>query len=325
MKKLLLAAAVAVASGSANAATIYENGGFEYKVNGDLQVQLRQKSGDDKNPDIEFDDLELKNYVSYQLNDDMTAFGRVDFGFKDAANDDGDDDGASLEEAYVGLAFGGTSISFGKQNTAGDEFGIEEAIETHTDEDRFDAVGATDGDDVIRIDSDLGNVYLVASYELESDGNSSENGEYVDLFASTEFGGLELAAAYQEWNDVDFQSGGSDETVDTWGVSAAYDFGIATLAADYSESDSNFDASEHNADQYNLAAVFAAAETTDIAIGMTETSYDDLVGDEDVTEWYANVTYAFPAHKNVTVFAEIADTDEENADVGYLAGMRIKF
>ncbi len=322
MRKLLLAAAVAAASGSAHAATIYENGGFEYKLNGDFQVQLRQKSGDDKNPDIEFDDLELKNYVSYRLNDDMTAFGRVDFGFKDAANDEADADSGDLEEAYVGMAFGGTSISFGKQNTAGDEFGIEEAIETHTDEDRFDAVGATDGDDVIRIDSQLGNVYLVASYELESEGNDSENGEYVDLFASTEFGGLELAAAYQEWNEAD---GGNDETVDTWGVSAAYDFGIATLAADYSESDSNDDTTDNNADQYNLAAVFAAAETTDIAIGMTETSYDDLVGKEDVTEWYANVTYAFPAHKNVTVFAEIADTDEDNADVGYLAGMRIKF
>ena len=321
MKKLILVAAVAVASGSANAATIYENGGFEYKLNGDFQVQFRQKSGDDKNPDIEFDDLELKNYVSYQLNDDMTAFGRVDFGFKDAANNDGDDDGTQLEEAYVGMAFGGTSLSFGKQNFASDEFGIEEAIETHTDEDRFDAV-TTDGDDVIRIDSELGNVYLVASYEMESEGNDSEDGEAFDLFASTEFGGLELAAAYQEWNEADFDG---DESVDTWGVSAAYDFGIATLAADYSESDSNFDASAYNAEQYNLATVFAAAATTDIAIGMTETSYDDLVGNDDVTEWYANVTYAFPAHKNVTVFAEIADTDEDNADVGYLAGMRIKF
>lgn len=322
MKKLILAAAVALASGSANAATIYENGGFEYKLNGDLQVQFRQESGVDKNADIEFDDLELKNYVSYELNDSMTAFGRVDFGFKDAAEDK--QSGSKLEEAYVGMDFNGTSISFGKQSFASDEFGIEEAIETHTDEDRFDAV-ATSGDDVIRIDADLSNVYLVASYEMEAKGEDSENGEAFDLFASTEFSGLELAAAFQQWNAVDSQSGGSDESIDTWGVSAAYDFGIATLAADYSESDSNFETSKSNAQQYNLAAVFAAASTTDVAIGMTETSYDDLVGNDDVTEWYANVTYAFPAHKNVTVFAEIADTDIDNHDMGYLAGMRIKF
>lgn len=325
MKKLILVAAVAVASGSANAATIYENGGFEYKLNGDLQVQLRQQAGDDENADIEFDDLELKNYVSYQLNDSMTAFGRIDFGFKDAANGsnepEGDED-VELEEAYMGLAFGATSVAFGKMDTASDEFGVEQAIENHTDDHRFDGVGATDGDDVIRIDADLSNVYLVASYEMESEGNDSESGEYLDLFATTEFGGLELAAAYQKWKDADFSS---DETVDTWGVSSAYDFGIATLAADYSESDSNFDTSENNAEQYNLVAMFDVATTTGIAIGMTETSYDDLVGLDDVTEWYANVTYAFPAHKNVTVFAEIADTDEDNTDMGYLAGIRLKF
>ncbi|UZD65243.1 hypothetical protein [Marinobacter sp. AN1] len=42
MKKLLLAAAVSVAAGSANAATVYENGGLSYKVNGDFQIQFRQ-------------------------------------------------------------------------------------------------------------------------------------------------------------------------------------------------------------------------------------------------------------------------------------------
>ena len=50
---------------------------------------------------------------------------------------------------------------------------------------------------------------------------------------------------------------------------------------------------------------------------------------DDITEWYANVTYKFPAAKNVSVFAEIAQSDEEqgteDADMGFLAGMRVKF
>jgi hypothetical protein len=46
---------------------------------------------------------------------------------------------------------------------------------------------------------------------------------------------------------------------------------------------------------------------------------------DDVTEWYANVTYKFPSQKNVSVFAEIADTDEDDIEIGYLAGMRLKF
>jgi len=307
MKKLLLAVAVSVAAGSASAATIYEGNGFTYKLNGDLQVQLRKEVGDDEHADVEFDDLELKNYVSYDLGNDMKAFGRVDFGFKDAAEDK--QDGSDLEEAYVGLAFGNTSISFGKQNFATDEFGIEEAIELVSDEDRFDAMG-TDGDDTIRLDVEFENAYIAASYEMEAEGESSENGEYFDLFASTKFASVTLAAAYQNATP----SIGADD-IDTWGVSASYDAGFATLAADYSSTDDI-------ADQYKVAAVFAAASTTDIALGMVNT---DPENGDDVTEWYANVTYKFPTQKNVRLFAEIADTDEDDSDLGYLAGMRIKF
>ena len=315
MKKLLLAVAVSVAAGSASAATIYEGKGLTYKINGDLQIQLRQKVGEDKNPDLEFDDLEIKNYVSYDLGDDMKAFGRVDFGFKDAANNsekaEGKED-VALEEAYVGLAFGNTSVSFGKQNFASDEFGIEEAIELVSDEDRFDAI-ETSGDDTIRLDIELENAYIAASYEMEAEGAGSENGEYFDLFASTDIGELTLAAAYQNAT----QNIGDDE-IDTWGVSASYDAGFATFAADYSSSDEG----NNDSNQYNIAAVFAAASTTDVAIGMVNVDED---GADDITEWYANVTYKFPTQKNVRLFAEIADSDEDGADMGYLAGMRIKF
>ncbi|MBV0932862.1 porin [Marinobacterium weihaiense] len=307
MKKLLLAVAVSVAAGSASAATIYEGNGLTYKLNGDLQVQFRKEVGNDEHADIEFDDLELKNYISYDLGNDMTAFGRVDFGFKDAAEDK--QDGSKLEEAYVGMSFGHTSVSFGKRGLASDEFGIEEAVELTLDEDRFDAMG-TDGDDVIRLDVELENTYIVASYEMEAEGESSENGEYFDLFASTDIGALTLAAAYQNVTE----SIGADD-FDTWGVSASYDAGFATLAADYSTTDDI-------ADQYNVAAVFAAAATTDIAVGLVNVDPDN--GD-DVNEWYANVTYKFPTQKNVRLFAEIADSDEEGADMGYLAGMRVKF
>jgi predicted porin len=319
MKKLLLAVAVSAAASSASAVTIYEGNGFTYKLNGDLQVQLRKEIGEDENADIEFDDLELKNYVSYDLGNDMKAFGRVDFGFKNAA-DDSNKDGSNLEEAYLGLAFGNTSVSFGKQNFASDEFGVEEAYELKTvKEDRFDAIG-TDGDDTIRMDVALENAYIVASYEMEAEGEKSEgDGEFFDLFASTDIGDLTLAAAYQRWNEAVIDG---NESVDTWGISASYDAGFATFAADYSTSDSSDDTSKKNADQYNLAAVFAAAKTTDIAIGVVNVDEDN--GD-DITEWYANVTYKFPTQKNVSLFAEIADSDADGADMGYLAGMRVKF
>lgn len=308
MKKLLLAVAVSAAASSASAVTVYEGNGFTYKLNGDLQVQLRKEIGEDEHADIEFDDLELKNHVSYDLGNDMKAFGRVDFGFKDAAEDK--QDGSKLEEAYLGLSFGNTSVSFGKQNFASDEFGIEEAYELKTvSEDRFDGM-ETSGDDTIRMDIELESVYLVASYEMDAEGEDSENGEYFDLFASTNLGDLTLAAAYQNAKEAI----GAD-SYDTWGVSASYDAGFATFAADYSSTDDI-------ADLYNIAVSFPVASTTSMAIGMVNEDFD--AGD-DITEWYANVTYKFPTQKNVSLFAEIADSDEDGADMGYLAGMRVKF
>lgn len=322
MKKLLLAVAVStVAAGSVNAATVYEKDGFTYKLNGDFQVQFRQATGVDERAEVEFDDLELKNYVSYDLGNDLTAFGRLDFGFKDAAEKD--ENGSNLEEAFVGLKYGVASFSFGKQNFASDEFGIEEAIEVEDiDEDRFDGTG-TDGDDTIRIDIELENLYIAASHEMKTtDGATSGiDGEYYDLFVATELAGLELAAAYQQLKEF-----GASDTMNTWGVSASYDFGFMSLAADYSMTDDK----PNNADiaQYNVAAVFAVASTTDVAVGMGNVDDDNEA--DDVTEWYANVTYKFPEAKNVSVFAEIAQSDVENsagedADMGFLAGMRVKF
>ncbi len=121
----------------------------------------------------------------------------------------------------------------------------------------------------------------------------------------------------------DRAAAGAAESADTWGVSASYDFGFMNLAADYSSTDED----DFETTQYNLAAVFAVAATTDVALGMGNKEEDDA---DDVTEWYANVTYKFPAAKNVSVFAEIAQSDLEDAsgddaDMGFLAGMRVKF
>jgi predicted porin len=321
MKKLLLAVAVSsVAAGSANAATVYEKDGFTYKLNGDFQVQMREAIGVDERAEVEYDDLELKNYVSYDLGNGLTGFGRLDFGFKDAAEDD--TNGSNLEEAYVGLKYGVASFSFGKQNFASDEFGIEEAYEVETiDEDRFDDTG-TDGDDTVRLDVELDNVYIAASHEMDArDDNDGIDGEYYDLFVSTDIADLTLAAAYQLNNPA-----GSADSRDTYGVSASYDFGFMNLAADYSLTDDNN--TDVETEQYNVAAVFGVASTTDVAVGMGNKD-SDATGYEDITEWYANVTYKFPQAKNVRVFAEVADSDwednGEDVDMGMLAGLRVKF
>ena len=323
-KKLLLAVTMSsVVAGSASAATIYEKDGFTYKLNGDFQIQMRQAIGNDERAEVEYDDLELKNYVSYDLGNDLTAFGRLDFGFKKAAKDN--ERGSNLEEAYIGLKYNVVSFSFGKQTFASDKFGIEEAYELKTiGGDLFNDAGTdVNGDDTLRIDVELDNVYIVVSHEMDAgdDGEERIDGEYYDAFIATDIADLTLAAAYQLNNPAD-----SANSRDTYGVSASYDFGFMNLAADYSVIDVNN--TDFETKQYNIAAVFGVASTTDVAVGMGNEDSDEN-GFESITEWYANVTYKFPQARNVSVFAEIANSDLENngqeVDMGMLAGLHVKF
>ena len=83
------------------------------------------------------------------------------------------------------------------------------------------------------------------------------------------------------------------------------------------------DSMEDTADVYNLVAVFPVAATSKVAIGLQ--NKDEEGAATDITGWYANVTYKFQEQKNVSLFAEIADTDKANSDLGYLAGMQFKF
>lgn len=311
MKKLILSTLVAgiAAANTAGAATIYEGNGLSYKMNGDWQIQLRQDAGDDQDLNVDFDDLEVKNRIEYDLGNGLSAFGQLDFGFKKDAN--GTADGSHLEEAYVGLDFGSATVAIGQMDLAGDNFGIEAQYENKLAEDRFEAVRDS-GDDVLRVTTELAGVAIVATAELEAESEASGDGKAFDLFATTQLGAVDVAAAYQRAEEA----GSAD--IDSWGVSASWDAGFATLAADYSTSDTG----ATDIDQYNLAAIIPVAATTNVAVGMTNIEED---GGDDINEWYANVTYAFANQPNVSVFAEIADTDEADTDLGGLVGLRLKF
>lgn len=314
MKKIMLAAAIAsiTAATSVSAATIYEGNGLTYDLKGDWQVQLRQKVGDNTAADLEFDDLELKNRVTYALNDDLSAFGQLDYSFDKEANNASSDaaDGGRLEEAYLGLDFGTVALRFGKQNYSTDEFSVEKAYETVVQDDIFD-LNDDAGDDVIRVDANFDNVFVSISTDLEAEGNTKSDGnQSTDLFVSTSVAGLNLAAAYQS-----YQAAGKT-SIDTWGVSATYDAGFATFGADYGSM-------QDTADVYNLVVVVPVAATTKAAIGLQNKELEGA--SSDINGWYANLTYKFAEQKNVSLFAEIADTDAANSDMGYLAGMQIKF
>ena len=78
MKKLTLSAAIAMltASGAASAITIYEDDNKNTPLK-DIQIQIFQDAGENEDA-VDFDDSELKNNITYKLNNGIKAFAQLD-------------------------------------------------------------------------------------------------------------------------------------------------------------------------------------------------------------------------------------------------------
>ncbi len=306
-----MAASIVAAAGAAGAATIYTKDNFSYTVKGDWQIELRQDIGADQDLNVDFDDLEIKNRVEYEINDGLAAFGQLDFGFKKAANAHGTS--GHLEEAYLGFAMGDVEMLFGKTTSAADEFGVSVDIKGTIDTNAFPA---SDGDDLIKISAGLGPVNVIAAYEIEADSETSgDDGTFYDIYADFSIGGLTIAGAYQNY-EVEFDMFGMIISKDwnTFGVSAAYDCGFATLGIAYSSMEDTMD----------VWSIGLEVPLDAVTLGIGYDINEPDMGD-DVTGWYVNAVYAFPSAPNVRLFAEIGDDDSKDSDIGYLAGARILF
>jgi predicted porin len=324
MKKLViglvLAAFLAVA-GPVNAATVFEKDNFTYKIKGDWQIQFRKEIGEDEDFDVEFDDLEIKNYAAYKINDTLTAFGELDFGFKDAADKSDSDEGPHLEEAYLGVKVNDFKLMVGKTDSAGDEFGVEQSIEAVIAEDCFDEFGAVEGDDLIKIETQFADmVTVVAAYEIAADSEKSdENGEFYDIFVGLDIKGFSAGVAFQN-----MQPYGSDEDYNIWGIQAGYDAEFALFGVDYSETDAeDFLGEDGDVAIFNVS-VAVPVDSFTFGAGYVLLTYDDD-DEDDINGWYLNGIYKFPSAKKVSLFAEVGDTDEDDSEMGFLVGMRIKF
>ena len=307
--------AVSLVAGGAQAATIYKKDGFTYKLKGDLQIQLRQENGADKDLDVEYDDLEIKNAVSYEINDNMKAFGELDFGFKDAADKKAD---PAIEEAYVGLQFNTVKVLMGLTDTAADGFGIYGGIESYGKDDAFHAKGNMKSDDLIMVKGAFDNFNFVVSTELEGESEDSAETDFassIEARADYSISGFTLGLGYQAVDMGDFAA----DDIDIMGVSAAYSMDMFTVAADYSVAD-------YGSNDYSVINICASAKVDAYTIGAGYKIMDDDAEADEIAGYYANVQYKFPAAKNVKVFAEVGGTDEEDKDdLGFLTGLQVKF
>lgn len=298
MTKHILASAVTAVlfSGAASAATFYEKDDLKMDLKGDLQIQLFQQPGEDQDLMVDYDDLELKFGATYDLGNDMAAFGKLELDWKNQG--DGSDDDI-VDDAYLGMKFGAMSASIGRQYWGSDDFAAEKAIEM----DGGTAFADTAGADTIKFTYDDELFGAVLSYDLEEEeGDASA----IDLTLMAKLAMVDLGVAYQSYEV------GDADSIDTIGVLASADAGPVNLAFDFTSND--------DLDAINFAASVPFMDTLEGAAGITQLSPDE--GDE-VMYWYANLAKA--VHKNVSVFAEIGNSDEDDSDMGFLAGMRVKF
>ncbi|QMV14509.1 porin [Vibrio spartinae] len=309
MKNNVLAVAIifAAATTSVNAANLVEKDGFIYELNGDIQIQLQKDSGKDQHLYVNYDSLEFENKVAYEVAEDFTVLGVLGFDFDDAANGDKNQNSAALKDALIGFESSNISLSVGRQDYASDEFGIAEDYEMDSDDVAFDE---TDGDNVILLNFNLNKIKLMLSTDLQAKDKDNEGEQSFDAFASVEIEQLELAASYQN-REVEVDG----DTFNTYGVSALYDAGFATFAVDYSES-------EDTMKVYNFATTFGVTDLTKVALGFVNNKPES---EESVNEWYANITYEFSKFDDVNLFAEISNTDAEDAQIAYVVGAEIKF
>lgn len=146
MKKTLVALAVTAFAASASAVTIYENDGSKFEVDGRLHVVAQKNttkagsSATEGHSSLANDGSRVRFTATHALNDDVSAFGRVELRFngKNSTYDKVEDKNVEKYEtgsaewgnvrthhAFVGLTSKSlaSQVTFGKQLLIGDDIG----------------------------------------------------------------------------------------------------------------------------------------------------------------------------------------------------------
>jgi predicted porin len=325
MKKTLIALSVLVAAGSVNAANVYDNDGVMVDVYGDFAVHYERAQGDEKAAEILVDDADFGFNFESAINEDMAVIANMD------VTGEGD---LALDDLTVGVKASGTTVKVGRQVTLVDDFGLSNdfAFGLSTAEDfgyDHDTNPATDDvnpftakeDEVVRVDYDSGEAFYAAFdavLKTEGTDDSDDDSTQYDLMAGARFGDADVSVTYSDSSDI------SEQDVDGQfiGVKGAYTLGDVVLSAVYT----NADVEDIDVDAYGSNIEYSM-DKVGFNFGVVSTNFndeaEDNLGAEDHVEYYANVSYALA--KNSTVFFEVQDSDEENSDMGYAAGLTVSF
>ncbi|MFW5871037.1 MAG: porin [Verrucomicrobiota bacterium] len=314
INKILAAGILATfVSLGADAVTVFEKDRTKVDLKGDLQIQVRQKVGIDEDAYMDFDDLTAAFGAKHKSDNGVTSYGLLKMDWKKQASGDAK---AGVDEGFVGLDFGKMAVEIGRLDWGSDSFYADQAVEIGND---LIATPKAGGYESIKAMADLGMAKLIVSGDLEVDENSSVAEAYL-VTNPKELLGLELGFLYQSYTPAtvpaDEEAGTAavePDAIDTVGVRAMYKLNKVKLGADFTTNDDK--------DVANVSVGSPIAGTaTSVAAGMAMEMPD--AGD-DVNTWYANMKHK--VNKITTVFAEVGGDDKDDTDLGYLAGMKVKF
>jgi len=300
----------------AQAATIYEKGDTKVDMKGDVQIQIRQKVGVDKDPYFDYDDLTVGFYAKHKNDAGMTGFSHLKMDWKKQAAGDAK---AAVDEASVGVIYGPAKVHIGRIDWGSDSFYVDEAVEIGHDVIATPDVGGYESIQAV-LDMDIAELVLSADIAVPEDG--ADNSSAAEIYIVTnpkKLAGLEFGALYQSYQPAtvaaDDDAGTPEmkpDSVDTVGARVAYSISKILVGADYTTND--------DLDVMNAVVKAKLPASSSVAVGYSMESPD--AGD-DVGTWYANVKHKL--NKYSTVFAEVGGNDEDGTDMGYLAGMKVKF
>lgn len=352
MKKTILAMAVPalLAAGSASASiNLYDAEGVKVDASGAAEVQYIQEIGNNQDGKWRLDDGDFAINTEVAVSDKLTAIAAMGFEFEMAGGTEGADTGeyrsnVENDELYVGFKGDWGQFTAGRQYLLMDDAGITKDYELSVNSFGADIEQATQ---VGKYVYDNGTFYGAATYTDFSDGFEDDSAEassdgYGAGDDMTIYEGrlgyrvadVDARIVYQKVDDVQKATINSAKDADARGEnleSDAYNFEIeyagienVNIAASYGRTKVEQivagKVEDKDTDYVSLAADYTMGKTT-YAIGFDNQDVDGQ--QDDVNGYYANVTYAL--HSNAKVYAEIGDSDADEKDWGYVAGMEVKF
>ncbi|SIN94965.1 porin [Salinivibrio sp. ES.052] len=322
MKKTILAMAVPalLAAGSASASiNLYDAEGVKVDASGAAEVQYIQDIGNNQDGKWRLDDGDFAINTEVAVSDKLSVIGAMAFEFENLKADSNDLENrgdVENDELYVGFKGDWGQFTAGRQYLLMDDSGITKDYELSVNSFGVDINQAAQ---VGKYVYDNGSFYGAVTYTDYSEGDDTTDDQTIyEGRLGYRIADVDARVYYQLAEDLGRVSDADTE---------AYNFEIeyagienVGIAASYGRTTDKTGATDVDTDYVSLAADYTMGKTT-FGVG-----YDNQDADgtsTDLNGYYANVTYAL--HSNAHVYAELGDSDGDEQDFGYVAGMEVKF